>query len=262
MKAVGALCLLAALSVACGPRAAEAPSAREYTGPIVDSEKLRPGFLWQQEITASRGPFSHGFPAAVQSADGVLTILGLTPFGTRAFVIEQRGQTFEYRTFVEQELPIRPEWVLIDVHRTFFDGFEGMGDAVGGEVNGSGVEGRGVEGPGRGERGGEGREAAKEAASDRAASNGAASNGEGAALQPLPDGVHERVRDGERRRDRWEAGRLRERTYERLDAPGSFIRIDYGAGYTWGAPPPELRFENDWYGYRLDVRTTHAETIE
>lgn len=61
--------------------------------------------------------------------------------------------------------------------------------------------------------------------------------------------------------DEWRDGLLRSRTYERLDAPGDLIRIDYGAGYRWGAPPPRLELHNGWYGYRLEVVTTSADAL-
>lgn len=106
-----------------GCSGARSPESKEqYTGPLVDSRSLTPGFVWQQEIEASRGPFSHSFPAVVQSTEGELVVLGLTPFRTRAFMIRQIGQSFEYESFVEQSLPLEPSWVLIDVHRVFFDG--------------------------------------------------------------------------------------------------------------------------------------------
>jgi hypothetical protein len=196
----------------------------------VDSHALVPDFLWQQEITASRGPFSHSFPAALQSSGGVLTVLGLTPFRTRAFSIEQRGREFEFTQFVDLELPLQPDWVLIDIHRTFFDGLA--------PHLARDSEARGDDAPEHSPR-------ADGAPKDRA----------------LADGVHEVSAQGERRRDVWQSGRLVRRTYERLDAPGKLITIDYGRGYRWGEPPPRLLFDNGWYGYRLEVVTTSAETL-
>lgn len=194
---------LVGVLTACAPPA-DAPRQRPYSGPIVDSAELDAGFLWQQEIRASRGPFSHSFPAVLQSADGVLTVLGLTPFRTRAFVIRQRGRSFEYESFVEQELPLEPSWVLIDIHRTFFDGI---------------------------------------------------------ARQAPGEGTFTSVAGGERRVDEWRGGLLRSRTYERLDVPGELIRIDYGTGYRHGAPPARLELHNGWYGYRLQVVTTSADSL-
>lgn len=199
---VGAVAVVG--GAACGAPGAAAPEQRPYTGPLVDSAALQDGFLWQQEIRASRGPFSHSFPAVLQSSRGVLTVLGLTPFRTRAFVIRQRGQTFEYESFVERSLPLEPSWVLIDIHRTFFDGVP---------------------------------------------------------RRAPQDGTFTHVAGGERRVDEWRDGLLRSRTYERLDAPGDLIRIDYGAGYRWGTPPPRLELHNGWYGYRLEVVTTSADAL-
>lgn len=108
---------------ACAPVSpAKVAPAREYTGPLVASQDVGESYLWQQEIAIRKGVFSHAFSAVLQSSRGELTVLGLTPFRTRAFVIRQKGRGVEYESFVDQELPLEPRWVLIDIHRTFFDG--------------------------------------------------------------------------------------------------------------------------------------------
>lgn len=230
------------VATGCSGRGAESPASRPYTGPLVESTALVPDFLWQQEITASRGPFSHSFPAALQSSEGVLTVLGLTPFRTRAFLIEQRGREFEYTQFVETKLPLRPAWVLIDIHRTFFDGLAP-----------SAVRGAEVEGS-----------PARAAPNARAAVGGTATPRDTATSKSTAaprDGLRETLTEGELRRDTWQGGKLLRRTYERIDAPGDLITIDYGSGYRWGEPPPRIVFDNGWYGYRLEVVTISAVSL-
>ena len=195
----------ACAAVACAPTPPTEPAAaREYNGPLVPSQEIDASFMWQQEITVSKGVFSHSFAAVLQSSRGELTVLGLTPFRTRAFVIRQKDRAIEFESFIEQKLPLEPRWVLVDIHRTFFDGVP--------------------------------RRAPK-------------------------DGTITAVVAGERRRDRWQGGRLLERTYERLAEPGALIRIDYEEGYRWLEPPPRIRFDNDWYGYGLVVKTTSATML-
>lgn len=192
-------------AVACAPAPPTEPAAaREYTGPLVPSHEIDASFLWQQEITVSKGVFSHSFSAVLQSSRGELTVLGLTPFRTRAFVIRQKDRAIDFESFIEQKSPLEPRWVLVDIHRTFFDGVP---------------------------------------------------------RQAPQDGTLTEVVAGERRRDRWQGGRLLERTYERLAEPGALIHIDYEGGYRWLEPPPRIRFDNDWYGYGLVVNTTSATRL-
>lgn len=194
----------ASAMAACAPSPPAEPAAGEYTGPLIASQEIGASFFWQQEITVRKGAFSHSFSAVLQSARGELTVLGLTPFRTRAFVIRQKDHAIEFESFVEPKLPLEPRWVLVDIHRTFFDGMP---------------------------------------------------------RRAPQDGVVTTVVAGERRRDRWQGGRLVERTYERLAEPGALIRIDYEEGYRWLEPPPRIRFDNDWYGYGLVVTTTSATML-
>ncbi len=104
------------------PPPSSTPAAQDYTGPVLDTRSIRKQFLWQQEITARYGALTQSFNAVVQNADGVLTVLGLTPFNTRAFSIEQSGVTFKFHNFIGRQLPFEPKNILIDIHRTFFVG--------------------------------------------------------------------------------------------------------------------------------------------
>jgi hypothetical protein len=116
---------LALCITGCGgsaPPPSSATAAQDYTGPVLDTRSIQKQFLWQQEITAHYGPMTQSFNAVVQNADGVLTVLGLTPFNTRAFSIEQSGVTFKFHNFIGRKLPFEPKNILIDIHRTFFVG--------------------------------------------------------------------------------------------------------------------------------------------
>lgn len=98
------------------------PAPRPYEGPVVDSRHIAGEFVWEQQITARYGVLSQSFGAVIQSADGELTVLGLTPFNTRAFSIEQNGYEFRFKNYVNRKLPFEPKSILIDIHRTFFVG--------------------------------------------------------------------------------------------------------------------------------------------
>lgn len=118
-------CLLAALGCGSHQGPATALRASDYPGRLVDPAQIPGDFLWQQSITATyRKPDgSEGqqrFDAVVQKTAGVLSVVGLTPFGTRAFVLEQRGQDVSLRRFISGALPIPARFVLVDIHRTYF----------------------------------------------------------------------------------------------------------------------------------------------
>jgi hypothetical protein len=56
----------------------------------------------------------------MQKRGDELTLLGLTPFGSRAFVIRQTGLDVMFQSFVPQTLPFPPKYILYDVQRVFF----------------------------------------------------------------------------------------------------------------------------------------------
>ncbi len=80
---------------------------------------------------------------------------------------------------------------------------------------------------------------------------------------PLPDGEHEGVVDGDEVRERWEGGRLRERTFQRQGGePPGVIRVVYEGGLGSGEPPTVVRYENGWLGYTLTLTTLAFQPIE
>lgn len=125
-SALGALFGLAL--TACAGRAA-APSqllpAREYPGHIEPSEALGKPFVVQQNLRGKYGDKKLSLDVVVQYADGKLTLLGLTPFGSRAFVLTQSGTQTHFEKFIDREIPFDPSYVLNDVHRVFFRGLSG-----------------------------------------------------------------------------------------------------------------------------------------
>jgi len=80
---------------------------------------------------------------------------------------------------------------------------------------------------------------------------------------PLPDGEHRVERDGEEIVERWAGGRLRERTFRRLDGePEGTQRAVYEGGLGGEAPPDRVTFENPWFGYTLILTTLSHQRIE
>ncbi len=116
--------ILAALA-ACRPRPPAPATAPDRPAPaprlvLADSATLGAPFLARQRVTASYGDERHSFEATLQLHGGVLRLLALTPFGTKAFLLEQRGVAVTYTPFMERELGFDPRRILADVHRALF----------------------------------------------------------------------------------------------------------------------------------------------
>jgi hypothetical protein len=120
-----ALALLTALG--CAGKAAGPPPGpaqkREYPGRLVPSEALGRPFTVRQRLTAQhQGRTLPTLEAVLQVHDGVLHLVGLTPLGTRAFVITQKGITITAENLMKETAPLEPRDVLNDIHRVFFRG--------------------------------------------------------------------------------------------------------------------------------------------
>lgn len=118
-----ALGVLALLAVACAGTPRRPPLTEDaYPGALVDSAALPDGVFLRQRIEARFGGRSASFAAVLQVDGGVLSLLALTPYGTRAFLLEQVGQSVRFTRYVDRELPFPPRFILVDVHRALFAG--------------------------------------------------------------------------------------------------------------------------------------------
>jgi|HubBroStandDraft_1064217.scaffolds.fasta_scaffold01628_14 uncharacterized protein DUF3261 len=108
------------LFVACASRSAQAPPPPPYTGPLDFPGDGTDDFFDRQRIVATYQGHSFGFDAVLQKRGHELTLLGLTPFGSRAFVVAQKGGDVSFQAYVGTSLPFPPRYMLIDVHRVFF----------------------------------------------------------------------------------------------------------------------------------------------
>jgi hypothetical protein len=136
MSRVHALGLLVALTAcAAGPEHPPRPIGEaDYPGALVPVTEIPGAFLWRQQIAAEYGPRTVSFEAVLQKKDDRLVVLGLTPYGTRAFVIEQTGTSFTFTNHLppEHALPFPPRSILLDIHRAWFMALPG-GPKVDGE---------------------------------------------------------------------------------------------------------------------------------
>jgi hypothetical protein len=189
---------------ACHSAPVAVPRPGAYPGYLASSESLGRPFVVQQGLRGRYGERDVSLDVVVQLAQGKLTLVGLTPFGSRAFVLEQTGTATRFEKFIDREIPFDPSYVLNDVHRVFFRGLVG----------------------------------------------------------PLPDGVHVGEDHGEKLMERWQAGVLVERRFERLDGqPKGAIVVRFR-----GAPAPvvapEITLENRWFGYTLVISSPSQTWLE
>ena len=131
MRALAVLALITAAACASGPERARM-TEDAYPGVLADSATLPSGLFLRQRIEARFGERTESFSAVLQVEGGVLSLLALTPYGTRAFLLEQHGQSVRFTPYVERELPFPPRFILIDVHRALFTGLGEPAPAIDG----------------------------------------------------------------------------------------------------------------------------------
>jgi hypothetical protein len=103
----------------CGGAPAR-PTDAEYPGTLRSPSELPTDFLARQQVEVVRGDTHIVFDAVLQKRGNELVMLVLTPFGTRALVITQRGTTVTVERDAPMDLPFSPRVVLLDVQRVLF----------------------------------------------------------------------------------------------------------------------------------------------
>jgi hypothetical protein len=90
-----------------------------YPGELISTDELAGDFLARQRLEGKFGEREFKFEAVLQLRNGTLTVLGLTPFGTKAFVLEQTGTQVTFKALIDREIPFPPEYMLQDIHRAW-----------------------------------------------------------------------------------------------------------------------------------------------
>lgn len=148
---IGHVVCAAALLLGCAPRKADTGAPQggpprladaDYPGTLAPALS-GPDFLARQRLLGTaQGRSFHG-EAVVQKQGEALTLIGLTPFGTKAFVARQQGGQVESQVLApEGKLPFPPRFMLLDVNRVLFLGLPGAPLADGthtGELHGERV---------------------------------------------------------------------------------------------------------------------------
>ncbi len=114
--------LLPLLLAACTHTARHVPVPSDYPqAPVAPASSFH-DFLRVQTIVATAHGRQYSMQAVLQKIGGTLTLVGLTPFGAKAFVLEQHGSEIRFKPYLMKELPFPPEFVLNDIRRTYFGG--------------------------------------------------------------------------------------------------------------------------------------------
>ncbi len=80
-------------------------------------------------------------------------------------------------------------------------------------------------------------------------------------IPAITDGDTEAVVDGELVHETWREGRLRERSFRRIDnQPAGIIVVRYEWAHADWFGPSHVELDNAWFGYRLSVET-QGETL-
>ncbi len=96
-----------------------------YPGQLRPMSEVPHNFVLRQQLTGSARGHQFRGETVLQKQGDTLTLIGLSPFGSRAFTLIQRGDTVEYTEHMPQPLPFPARFMLIDIHRTLFVGLLG-----------------------------------------------------------------------------------------------------------------------------------------
>lgn len=199
MRRSAAVALLALAALACGGRG----RGPEDPGVLRPPRELGADFLLRQSIEVRlEGAEPFRLEVALQHRGDSLTLVGLTPLGTRAFVIEQHGLEVSFTSHMppDRAPPLDPRAVLLDLQRALMPVLATAG--------------------------------------------------------PLDDGLHRGELGGDVVSELWQAGRLHERRFRRIDgSPPGEVVVTYEGGLVPGESPPRIELDNPRLGYRLVVTT-------
>jgi hypothetical protein len=110
-------------NVGPGPRP---PEAKDLPPP----DAISGTFTVRQKLTARSAHGGGSFEAVLQKRPGELLLVGLTPYGSRAFVLRQTAGDVQFTSYLPRDLPFPPAYMLLDIHRVL-DAWPGPGPAAG-----------------------------------------------------------------------------------------------------------------------------------
>jgi hypothetical protein len=133
--------VLLALFAAAGCAHDAPPPAAPPTMPAPTAAELPPPdtipgtFSLRQRLTASSAKGGGSFEAVLEKKPGMLTLVGLTPYGSRAFLLQQTKGDVQFTNYIPRDLPFPPTFMLLDIYRVLAS-WLGPPLAAGGERSG------------------------------------------------------------------------------------------------------------------------------
>ena len=112
--------VVALLAAGCAHRetAPPRPPVTPPTAAELPPPDAIPGtFSVRQKLTATSPKGGGSFEAVLQKQPGTLTLVGLTPYGSRAFLLVQTKGDVQFTKYIPRELPFAPTFLLLDIHR-------------------------------------------------------------------------------------------------------------------------------------------------
>lgn len=133
VQRLGLAVLLGLLTGACGHGASQSvgagprpPGAKDLPPP----DAISGTFTVRQKLTARSAHGGGSFEAVLQKRPGELLLVGLTPYGSRAFVLRQTAGDVQFTSYLPRDLPFPPAYMLLDIHRVL-DAWLGPGPVAG-----------------------------------------------------------------------------------------------------------------------------------
>ena len=123
--------MLSLVLLGCAPRPTQPPDPAQMQHLLVPAQELagRQDFLARQSLRGRQGEREIHGEVVVQKQGATLTLIGMTAFGSKAFVIQQDASGVKSQEFLPGSLPFPAEFMLLDVHRALFIGLSpGTGD--------------------------------------------------------------------------------------------------------------------------------------
>ena len=105
------------LASACAHRPAPAPPPAPTAKDLPPPDAIPGTFIVRQKLSARSSRGGGSFEAVLQKKPGEVLLVGLTPYGARAFVLRQTDGDVQFTSYIPRDLPFPPTFILLDVHR-------------------------------------------------------------------------------------------------------------------------------------------------
>lgn len=96
-----------------------------YPGQLRPISEIPENFVLRQQLVGTSHGQTFRGETVLQKQGDTLTLIGMSPFGTRAFTLTQVDTDLDYQELLPDPLPFPARFMLLDIHRTLFVGLAG-----------------------------------------------------------------------------------------------------------------------------------------